>query len=150
MKLQKILNNRKGFTLMEIIVVLIIIAVLAAALIPSFVGFIRDARAATAINQARMGMTAAQVILTEQIGNEPTVPFTFGANGVDSGTTGGWQGRFWNMVADDVPADARFTAITIITDGTNPGTRVSGLTYTGGGWQVIINQTDGAVATRLP
>ena len=62
--MKKILKNKKGFTLMEVIVVLIIIAVLAAALIPSFIGFVNQSRAATDIAAARVGMTAAQVEIT--------------------------------------------------------------------------------------
>jgi len=61
----KLLRNKKGFTLMEIIVVLIIIAIMAAALIPSFVNFARNARANEYIAQARIGMSAAQAYATD-------------------------------------------------------------------------------------
>ena len=62
----KLLRSKKGFTLMEIIVVLIIIAIMAAALIPSFVNFARNARANEYIAQARIGMSAAQAFVTDE------------------------------------------------------------------------------------
>ena len=37
-------KNRKGFSLVELIVVLVIMAILVAALVPSLVGYIRQAR----------------------------------------------------------------------------------------------------------
>ncbi|MCL2095738.1 MAG: prepilin-type N-terminal cleavage/methylation domain-containing protein [Oscillospiraceae bacterium] len=59
------LKNKKGFTLVEIIVVLVIIAVLAAAGIPSLIGFISDARGKTLVAEARATYTAAQAVITE-------------------------------------------------------------------------------------
>ena len=41
-------KNKKGFTLVEIIVVLVILAILAAAAIPTMLGFVNDAIAAQA------------------------------------------------------------------------------------------------------
>jgi len=142
MKLRKTLN-KKGFTLMEIIVVLIIIAVLAAALIPSFVGFIRDSRSATAINEARIGMNAAQVLLTEEHGkNEPADPFPGGVvTGAASIT------RFNTLLGADVPAgvnNTNFSGIVIVDPVDGVGTRVGGIFYDGNpAFDVLIDSTDG-------
>jgi len=57
--------NRKGFTLVEIIVVLVIIAILAAAGIPAMVRFIGEARAKAYIAEARVCYTAIQTSYTE-------------------------------------------------------------------------------------
>ena len=144
--MKKILTNRKGFTLMEIIVVLIIIAVLAAALIPSFVGFIRDSRAASIINEARMGMNAAQVILTEERGrgNTDVNPFS----GFVSSAAGTNAIRFRNLIDSDVQNPGGFSGITVT------GDRVDGLVYTTApaapatAWIITISPAQGAVVTQ--
>ncbi len=58
-------NNKKGFTLVEIIVVLVILAILAAILIPSMVGYISKAQKKTAIVEARAVTLAAQTLTSE-------------------------------------------------------------------------------------
>jgi len=128
MIMKKILKNKKGFTLMEVIVVLIIIAVLAAALIPSFIGFINQSRAATDISAARVGMTAAQIELTHIVGSGRTL-------------TGDSQiltsPRFIEAVQADTQGAAQFSAFT--TDG--PGTHITGLLYNGVNYNVRISPT---------
>lgn len=66
--LQKIRNmkkSRRGFTLVEIIVVLVILAILAAFTIPAMLGFVNDARSKAAIAQAREVYVAGQSAATE-------------------------------------------------------------------------------------
>ena len=62
----KLKNNKKGFTLVEIIVVLVILAVLAAAAIPTMLGFVEDAKGKAEIANARAAYVAAQSIATEE------------------------------------------------------------------------------------
>ncbi len=61
------LKNKKGFTLIEIIVVLVILAILAAAAIPSMMGFIEDSRGKALIAEARAAYVACQAIATEEV-----------------------------------------------------------------------------------
>lgn len=51
-KLQK-RSNKKGFTLVEIIVVLVILAILAAIAVPAVLGYVNDARDSQYIQEAR-------------------------------------------------------------------------------------------------
>lgn len=62
----KLKNNKKGFTLVEIIVVLVILAVLAAAAIPTMLGFVEDAKGKAEIANARAAYVACQSIATEE------------------------------------------------------------------------------------
>jgi type IV pilus assembly protein PilA len=64
-KLRK--NSKKGFTLVEIIVVLVIIAILLAALAPVMIGWINDARDRAAMAEGRTVLVAAQSVLTEAV-----------------------------------------------------------------------------------
>lgn len=54
-----------GFTLVEIIVVLVVLAILAAFTIPAMLGFVEDARSKAAIAEAREVYVAAQAAATE-------------------------------------------------------------------------------------
>lgn len=51
--------NKKGFTLVEIIVVLVIIAIMAAFAIPAYNGFIDRARQSEILGEARVFLLAA-------------------------------------------------------------------------------------------
>lgn len=65
----KLLNrakNKKGFTLIELIVVIAILGILAAILVPSMLGIIGDARKKTNNANARSVFTAAQAYVTTQ------------------------------------------------------------------------------------
>jgi len=59
--MQKLLRSRKGFTLIELIVVIVIIAILIAALTPAILGVIRRANVAADEADARTVMMAGSV-----------------------------------------------------------------------------------------
>lgn len=65
-KLRK--NNKKGFTLVELIVVLVILAILAALLIPALTGYIDKAKEKQIIAKTRQIVMAAQTLVDEEYG----------------------------------------------------------------------------------
>jgi type IV pilus assembly protein PilA len=62
---KRVSGNQKGFTLVEIIVVLVILVVLAAFTIPTMLGFVADAKGKAYIAEAREVYVAAQAVATE-------------------------------------------------------------------------------------
>lgn len=62
------MKNKKGFTLVELIVVLVILAILAALLIPALTGYIDKAREQSLISEGAMVLTAAQATVSEAYG----------------------------------------------------------------------------------
>lgn len=65
----KKLKNKKGFTLVELIVVLVILAILAALLVPALTGYIDKANQEKVISETRQVTMAAQSVLSEAYGN---------------------------------------------------------------------------------
>lgn len=58
--MKKIKNNKKGFTLIEMIVVIVIIAILVALAVPAVMGYVQDARDAKLRTAASAGTTTIQ------------------------------------------------------------------------------------------
>ena len=62
----------KGFTLIEVIVVLVILAIMAAILVPSMVGWINKAKEKTAVVEGRSMLLAAQTVASEAYASDST------------------------------------------------------------------------------
>ncbi len=62
----KKLFNKKGMTLVEVIVVLVILAILAAVLVPTMIGWIDKANEKTSAAEARAVYLAAQTLASEK------------------------------------------------------------------------------------
>lgn len=61
-------KNKKGFTLVELIVVLVILAILAALLIPALTGYIDKAKEKKIVAETRMVVMAVQTVASEAYG----------------------------------------------------------------------------------
>ena len=62
------MKNKKGFTLVELIVVLVILAILAALLVPALTGYIDKAKEQSITAECRMAVMATQTLIDEQYG----------------------------------------------------------------------------------
>lgn len=65
-KAKKARENKKGFTLVELIVVIVILAILAAVIAPSMLRWVEKSRNAKVITEGRSGFTAVQALIAEK------------------------------------------------------------------------------------
>lgn len=84
-------NNKKGFTLVELIVVLVILAILAALLIPALTKYIDKAKEKDVIAKTRQIVMAAQTLADEEYAaiSDSTTTVTFIYTGTVAGKTTG-------------------------------------------------------------
>lgn len=84
--IKKLRENKKGFTLVELIVVLVILAILAALLIPALTGYIDKAKEKSIIAETRQVVMAAQTLADEIYGTKDlsdTSNVTFAESGAN-------------------------------------------------------------------
>lgn len=77
----KKLKEKKGFTLVELIVVLVILAILAALLIPALTGYIDRAKKKDIIAETRQAVMAAQTLVDEEFAKADVGADTVGIEG---------------------------------------------------------------------
>ena len=125
-------STKKGFTLVELIVVLVILAVLAAMLVPALTGYIKKARQEKEYQTAAEVLTAAQALVTEYYGKTPTSPSTDSAKdwvvGTDTGATQdrihtlvGLKDSDFTLTSANITVDSNYivTGITVTINGAN-------------------------------
>lgn len=83
------MKNKKGFTLVELIVVLVILAILAALLIPALTGYIDKANKEKVVAETRMVAMAVQTELSEAYGQVKTLKDSTPEDWASTGAVGG-------------------------------------------------------------
>ncbi len=95
------IHSRRGFTLVELIVVLVILAVLAAMLVPALTGYIKRANREKDMQMAASYRTAAQAVLTELYGRGEWVGADRHGNSTNKNATSyAWKFDYGNAVMD--------------------------------------------------
>lgn len=112
------MKNKKGFTLVELIVVLVILAILAALLIPALTGYITKANKEKVIAECRMAVMAIQTEATTIYSEKGTV-------------TGSELTGHSSAISSLAEVKGTWQA-TVGADG-----KVKSVTYTNAGWQVV-------------
>lgn len=76
-KMRERVKNKKGFTLVELIVVLVILAILIALLVPTLTGYIDKANEKKVLAEAKLALNAAQVMETEAYSTKSTATSSY-------------------------------------------------------------------------
>ncbi len=126
-------NNKKGFTLVELIVVLVILAILAALLIPTLTGYIDRAKEKDVIAQTRQTVMAAQTLVDEAYANVDAKGEIKVGKGTSLTDAGGNDVSYY-QIADlaEVKVD-NVTSVKVGGKGTTDAGKVTEVTYTNKG-----------------
>ena len=97
-------NKKKGFTLVELIVVLAILAILAAMLVPALTGYIDKANEKKILATARQYYVAAQTVVSEAYANGDEI------TGIIVSTSNDWYGSSIQIGndTDETPEDNKY------------------------------------------
>ena len=134
----KTIKSKKGFTMVEIVIVLVIIAILIGAAVPAMIGFVGEARGKAYAAEAKNCATAVQAISSEHFvvnNSSPTQAMFLEATGV-------YNARLGDMLAPDNQA-TDITAITIDSNG-----KLTGLIFLKNGYYVKVVPGKAAEVSR--
>lgn len=127
---KKIKENKKGFTLVELIVVLVILAILAALLVPALTGYIDRAKKKSIIAETRQCVMAAQTLIDEEYAKQD-VGTEITAGAVSAGQTATVTSDAIKKLAE---VKGEVGTITLSTD-TDTVNKITKLEYTKGGYK---------------
>lgn len=136
--MEKARENNKGFSLVELIVVVLIIAIIAVALAPQVMKYVGKARNSVSENNAATVKSAVQAAVAEYQGENTayatagTYKIVIKAESTDSvakkieKTTGGMPTDLKNNIANNIGTDKlddKYTAIITVTSDANDATK---------------------------
>ncbi len=139
---KKLKENKKGFTLVELIVVLVILAILAALLVPALTGYIDRAKKKSVIAETRQAVMAAQTLVDEAYTKvDVGVDITVGKENTNTVK--------YSDIKDLAEVKGEITAVTLytVTEKKDAPNKVKTLTYENGTYTCTYNpggtNTDG-------
>jgi prepilin-type N-terminal cleavage/methylation domain-containing protein len=135
--------RRSAFTLIEVLIVVVIMAILAATIIPQFTDSTKDAKASTATFNLHTLRSQIELYRAQHAGLAPTatlVELTQSTN--ESGTAGTGAGFPYGPYIREIPANPFTNSKAIKTIATTPAA-AGDVTAGGGGW--IYNATTGGI-----
>lgn len=124
-------KNRKGFSLVELIVVLVIMAILAAALVPTLIGYISKTKEQNVQNECQQAVQAAQTIASGCYA-DASGSYTFKDGDGNEQTVASLTAMAGAGAADQIAALAEVPG-TITDVAVNNQGLVTNLTYSNGG-----------------
>lgn len=136
-RLKQAKENKKGFTLVELIVVLVILAILIALLVPALTGYIDKANKRKIETEARNALMACQTLATEAYGK---------SDAENPGVTID-QNNFCAEAKElsEVPGEISDVDVAVA-DGSKGAGKISKMTYTNKGYTITYeNDTWGEV-----
>jgi prepilin-type N-terminal cleavage/methylation domain-containing protein len=139
----KICNRRSAFTLIEVLIVVVIMAILAATIIPQFTDSTKDAKASTGTFNLHTLRSQIELYRAQHAGLAPSatlVELTQTTN--EAGTAGTGANFPYGPYIREIPANP-FTNSKAVKTTTNAAAQAGDLTAGGGGW--IYNATTGGI-----
>lgn len=104
--MKRIKGNKKGFTLVEVIVVLVILAILAAIAVPALTGYIEDSKEKAANLRARDVYVAAQAAVVSFYADDTEANKLNNIRFYSKNTGGGWgpfvDGGTFNVFTEEI------------------------------------------------
>ena len=148
-------TNRKGFTIVELVIVIAVIAILAAVLIPTFAGVTKKANESKALQEAKNSYSEDLALLDGQVGNYMKVKYVKDFTAVADGAAFDEDAVYYTKndekyveatgITAFVSGTTYYTA-TSITKGTFDGAKYTyklnpkyTCTYENGTWDIVEN-----------
>jgi len=135
--------RRSAFTLIEVLIVVVIMAILAATIIPQFTDSTKDAKASTALFNLHTLRSQIELYRAQHSGLAPDAALVKLTQSTDESGTAGTGANFpYGPYIREIPANPFTNDASIKTIATTPAA-VGDVTAGGGGW--IYNVTTGGI-----